>query len=298
MFSKRTWRLKLFIFVIAETKGKANQPACVSSLKQSIVRRTESLLNDIQANIQRGDMQSAAVSLCHAYSLAPRRTRKQLRRIERGALQDLVKILETFCTENNRESSLSVKKIAELILLPEVDPSNSFAWRVRLWVLLESEEYEEVVLNTDRLESLPRTNETADLYFMCSLAHMKVGVKETGIELYLRAFNTDADRASKCAAGIGEDNKNVIYNTFLEKASQLHRNMTSLSDKDSVDMLNYYGEILRLRPSDVKSAEIYGQLLMKVGCRPISLLKSQIFAEEIHTIDTIIMSYCYLLTLA
>lgn len=261
----------LSFVVIAETKGKANQSACVSNLKQSVVRRTESLLNDIQVNIQRGDVQSAAVSLCHAYSLAPRRTKKQLRRIEGGALKDLVKILERFCTENNQESSLSVKKISELILLPEVDPSNSVAWRVRLWALLESEEYEEVVLNTDRLESMPKTNETADLYLMCSLAHMKVGIGETGIELYLRAFNTDAKRASKCMLGIGEDNKNVIYNTFLEKASQLHRNMMSLSDKDNVDMLNYYGEISRLRLSDVKSAEIYGQLLMKVGSGPIYL---------------------------
>jgi tetratricopeptide (TPR) repeat protein len=233
-------------------------------MKQSIVRRTESLLNDIEVNIQRGDMQSAAVSLCHAYSLAPRRTKKQLRRIEREALKDLVKILEKFCTENNQESSLSVKKISELILLPEVDPNNSVAWRVRLWMLLESEEYEEVVLNTDRLESMPKSKESADLYLTCSLAHMKVGVPETGIELYLRAFNIDAEKANKCMSEIGKENRDVIYNTFLEKASQLHRSM-SLSDKDSVDMLNYYGEILRLRPSDAKSSEIYGQLLMKVG---------------------------------
>lgn len=212
-------------------------------------------------------MQSAAVSLCHAYSLAPRRTKKQLRRIDRADLTKLVKILESFCTEprNQESSSLSVKKIAELILLPEVDPSNSVAWRVRIWALLESDEYEEVVLNTDRLESMPKTNKTADLYLLCSLAHMKVGVGETGIELYMRAFNVDADRAKKCILELGEDNKDIIYNTFLEKASQLHRNMMTLSSKDNVDMLNYYGEILRLRSSDVKSAEIYGQLLMKVG---------------------------------
>ena len=228
------------------------------------MRRTESLLNDIQNNIQRGDMQSAAVSLCHAYSLAPRRTRKQLRRIERSSLKDLVKILETFCTESCKESTLSVKKISELILLPEVDPINSVAWRVRLWALVKSEEYEEVVLNTDRLQSMAKTNETAELYLMCALAHMKVGVPETGIELYLNAFNIDADRATKCVSGIGENNKAVFYETFLEKASQLHRNMMSLSAKDNVDMLNYYCEILRLRPSDIKSAEIYGQLLMKV----------------------------------
>ena len=211
-------------------------------------------------------MQSAAISLCHAYALAPRRTKKQLRRIDRADLTKLVKILETFCAgENPESSSLSVKKIAELILLPEVDPSNSVAWRVRIWALLESEEYEEVVLNTDRLESMPKNNETADLYLLCSLAHMKVGVGETGIGLYMRAFDIDADRAKKCILELGEDNKNIIYNTFLEKASQLHRNMMTLSSKDNVDMLNYYGEILRLRPSDVKSAEIYGQLLMKVG---------------------------------
>lgn len=210
-------------------------------------------------------MQSAAVSLCHAYSLAPRRTKKQLRRIERVALKDLVKVLEKLCTENNQDSSLSVKKISELILLPEVDPNNSVAWRVRLWALLESEEYEEVVLNTDRLQSIPKSDETADLYFMCSLAHMKVGVRKTGVELYLKAFNIDTVRAFKCLSAIGEENKDVIYNTFLEKATQLHRNMTSLSAKDNVDMLNYYAEVLRLRPNDVNSSEIYGQLLMKVG---------------------------------
>lgn len=211
-------------------------------------------------------MKSAAVSLCHAYSLAPRRTKKQLRRIDRADLTKLVKILENFCSEKNQEPSLlSGKKIAELILLPEVDPCNSVAWRVRLWALLGSEEYEEVVLNTDRLESMSKTNGTADLYLLCSLAHMKVGVRETGIELYMRSFNVDADRAKKCILELGEDNKDIIYNTFLEKASQLHRNMMTLSSKDNVDMLNYYGEVLRLRPSDVKSAEIYGQLLMKVG---------------------------------
>ena len=211
-------------------------------------------------------MKSAAVSLCHAYSLAPRRTKKQLRRIDRADLTKLVKIFENFCTEKNQEPSvLSDKKIAELILLPEVDPCNSVAWRVRLWALLESEEYEEVVLNTDRLEGMSKTNGTADLYLLCSLAHMKVGVRETGIELYMRSFNIDADRAKKCILELGEDNKEIIYNTFLEKASQLHRNMMTLSSKDNVDMLNYYGEVLRLRPSDVKSAEIYGQLLMKVG---------------------------------
>ena len=211
-------------------------------------------------------MKSAAVSLCHAYSLAPRRTKKQLRRIDRADLTKLAKILENFCTEKNQESSvLSAKKIAELILLPEVDPCNSVAWRVRLWALLESEECEEVVLNTDRLESMSKTNGTADLYLLCSLAHMKVGVRETGIELYMRSFNIDADCAKKCILELGEDNKEIIYNTFLEKASQLHRNMMTLSSKDNVDMLNYYGEVLRLRPSDVKSAEIYGQLLMKVG---------------------------------
>ena len=234
-------------------------------MKQSIVRRTESLLNDIQTNIQRGDVESAAISLCHAYSLAPRRTKKQLRRIDGEALKSIVKFLEKFCTENKQDFSLSAKKISELILLSEVDPNNSVAWRVRLLALLESEEYEEVVLNTDRLESMPITNETADMYLMCSLAHMRAGVKETGIELYMRAFNTDADRASKCLSKIGEDSKDVIYNTFLEKASQLHKNMMSLSAKDNVDMLNYYGEILKLQPNDVKSAEVYGQLLMKVG---------------------------------
>lgn len=249
----------------AETRWKTNQPACVSNMKQSIVRRTESLLNDIQTNIQRGNMESAAVSLCNAYSLAPRRTKKQLRRIERSSLKNLVKNLEKLCTGKNQDSySLSAKKISELILLPEVDPNNPVAWRLRLVSLLESEEYEEVVLNTDRLESMPKSNETADLYIKCSLAHMKVGVLETGIELYLRAFNVDADGARKCVSSVGPDEKNAIYNAFLEKASQLYRNVTSLSDKDNVDMLNYYGEILRLQPNDVKSAEIYGQLLMKV----------------------------------
>ena len=149
-------------------------------------------------------------------------------------------------------------------MLPEVDANNSVAWRIRLWMLLESEEYAEVVLNTNRLSSMPASNETAELYLMCSLAHMKTGVKDTGLELYQTAINIDSIKARKCIGSIGEDNKMIIYKTLLEKASQLHRNMTSLSTKDSVDMLNYYSEIWRLCPNDINSAEIYGQLLMKV----------------------------------
>ncbi|XP_046850327.1 uncharacterized protein LOC124443834 isoform X2 [Xenia sp. Carnegie-2017] len=240
------------------------QSDCVTNFKQSIVRRTESLLSGIERNIERNDTQSAAVALCQAYSLAPRRTRKQLRRIERVNLVKLVKVLEKFLIENNGDSSLTVKKISELILLPEVDANNSVAWRIRLWMLLESEEYAEVVLNTNRLSSMPASNETAELYLMCSLAHMKTGVKDTGLELYQTAINIDSIKARKCIVSIGEDNKMIIYKTLLEKASQLHRNMTSLSTKDSVDMLNYYSEIWRLCPNDINSAEIYGQLLMKV----------------------------------
>lgn len=247
-----------------DEEKKSSSSKCVSQLKQNIVSKMEFLFGNIQNDLQHGNFESAAVSLCHAFSMAPRRTKKQLRRTERTALKDVVKVLERFCQCSDAEPPTSAMKISELILLPEVDPNNPVAWRTKLRAQIEQEHYEEVVLDSDRLRNIPRSVDTPEILLLSSLAHIKLSEKETGLEQYLQAFQVDAEKASECLQTFNSKKKEIIRGAFLEKASQLYNNMMSLSAKDNVDMLNYYKEILRLQPSDVQSAEIYGQLLMKV----------------------------------
>lgn len=253
----------IFFLLVEDTAAKSSK--CVNQLKQSIVKKTESLLANIEDGIKRGDYESAAVSLCHAYSIAPKRTRKQLRRTDGSSLEELVRVLERFCRPGvGSEPPISALKCSELMLLPEVDPSNAVAWRTKLRAQVELERYEEVVLHSDQLRAIPSSAETAEILLLSALAHVKVGPKEDGIEQYLRAFNVDALKAGECLGRFSEEKRETLRAAFLEKASHLYNNMMSLSAKDSVDMLNYYNEILRIRPDDMESAEVYGQLLMKV----------------------------------
>lgn len=248
-----------------DAASKTSSSKCVYQFKQSIVKKTESMLDAIQTDIKRSDYESAAVSLCHAYSLAPRRTKKHLRRTDGASLKDIVEVLERFCHPGSREEPpISTTKVVELILSPELDPNNAVAWRVKLRAQVELECYEEVVLNSDQLRSIPRSPETAEILLLNALAHVKISQKDAGVALYLQAFHVDAQLANACVRDFSAEKKETFRAALLEKATRLANNMMSMDAKDSVELLNYYNEIMRLQPSDMESAEVYGQLLMKL----------------------------------
>ncbi|EDO42640.1 predicted protein [Nematostella vectensis] len=258
--------------------------------------------------LRHSQSEESAVFFCRAYAMDPRATQSYVAGISQQALQTLVCTLEDFCvcgTDSNDLFSkfgiaLSLEKLCDWILTPELSPRSRVAWSLKSRLQMQREQYDDVITTCTSALKLFSIRDIAFL-LQRALAFLLRNDTNQAVKDFLTAFEEDSRATEAYIRDTQATFITLILDAFYEILSRVKKSNASNTqgeDQNKV-IIKLYRFVLMLNSGDgVAYAECTKSLLELGAYKDAAVLLSDALESmgvRKETIQMVIQrAECYL----